>query len=58
MCTLPAGFPPSWLGTDFECYRLPAGDGATCPRVRAGMASARLLWSCTVPSMRLTGGGS
>ena len=57
---LPSGFPPSWLGADFECYRLPAGDGADLSfAVRWHGERPALLWELHgAPSLRITGGGA
>ncbi len=57
---LPSGFPPPWLGVDFECYRLAAGDGADLSfAVRWHGERPALLWELHgAPSVRLTGGGA
>jgi hypothetical protein len=57
---LPGGFPPSWLGVDLECYRVPAGDGADVSfAVRWHGERPALLWELHgAPSIRLTGGGA
>lgn len=57
---LPEGFREGWLGTSLECYRLPAGDGATISyAVRWHGERPALLWELHgAPSKRLTGGGA